>query len=501
MTINLKDFLARGDNTIAANWSFDRALEILSQRGGGKLFIPQGIYRIEKTFDGYSHRQYEMGTNYGVKIDLSNIIIEGDGPGATVFYANHPSTTFFLFRGLKNITLRNLTLEQPDAAGLYKDCATTLKRLGDPKTPTSFIDQGWTLGTMIYFLGTPNDFIQNVTIENVEFKNPCRHAVGLAYVDGAWIHHNRIRYYDGFPPPVHSQNVLGAGRVGIFSGSEHTRNIVVSENSFNGNVNGNQPTANPDGTYSNLGADGFVWFAKGGHHTVINNQIKNYSLEACHHEALPVRVKDNEFETACGTPSTVACLAYPNSPRAEDIDQPIIEFSGNRILGKSSMGLEMKGPSWNFNPSYATPRYNAVAIGNYFEDCDYPFIAIGADVFSCIANTSFRSKQFFACNIGPEYLKSLPNLDFRCKYLNFLHNNIYQCSNVAFLLNSPLQPEGIMVITGGTVQAPWTALFAEAESLGYSVGFVKTTICLNIQGDVIQPYFYDPKPKGVNFLI
>jgi hypothetical protein len=69
---------------IDANWTvtFDRAIDYLKSKGGGRLYVPAGTY--------------DMGNELVIKpvLYFHNLIIEGDGPGATILdFGNAPAGT------------------------------------------------------------------------------------------------------------------------------------------------------------------------------------------------------------------------------------------------------------------------------------------------------------------------------------------------------------------------------------------------------------------------
>lgn len=494
--MNLLDFDPPRNEPKPSNEAFALALDCLHSIGGGRLYLPRGTYFFEA--EGLATAPYfEAVENRAIKIDFSNLVIEGDGPGLTILKVDKPTTTLLYVAGpgIQNITLRNLTLEQPDATEEWDHCATTLKRKGlDPSKATSVIDQGWTLGTVAYFLGTPGSYLRNLTIENVEVTNASRHAIGFGYVSGASFRHNIFNYYDGIKPAEHTQTAEGAGRCGIFAGSEPVYDVLIQGNRFNGNCCGNAPRFNPDGTASFMAADGFVWMAKGGNHTVANNLIRNFGLEACHHAAGSLSVEGNQFITACSTPSTLACLAYANTPRPEDIETPLYVFRGNTVKG-CTIGLMCKPPTWVYNPAYATPRFRVSATDNDFIGVDYPFSAIGVDNFHCANNTVDTCKQFFGCTVDPTFPA---NLDLRCKDLIFANNDVRKATNIAILLNTMLQNGGLLSITGGSMGRGDYHLLTGVPKPGetYYVKLGKDVVWFDPAGKPVPLPFTYPIPPG-----
>jgi len=463
-TINIRDYRFDGDGTNDTP-AFVRALAALRAGGGGKLHVPARVYRLEKSDNGYAREEYEVSTNYALSVDFGNLVIEGDGMGLTVLEAGSPTTTLLLVSGpdLRNISLRDLTFEQPDAAAEYANTGTARalslpieesgkSEIGNRKSampPLSYIDQGWTLGTMIYLEGRSGQPISNISITRCELRNPVRHAICLAWAKNVRITDNLFAYYDGFVPPEYSGHASGAGRCGIFSGAPTVHDVLISGNNFNGNVSGKCPVGSSATGYAYCAADGFVWLSRGGGVNVENNTIRNYGLEAIQLSAAPARVQNNQFYTEVDTPSAVACYAYPCSPRADDIERPLFTFSGNQVYGGGG-GLWMKGPALVYTSELPTPRCRVMASGNIFEKVAVVFAALSADAFVCSNNVASDCRQFMCYNIGP--LDEMhPSMDFRCRYLALLGNIITRCTDVPLLFNGTLADNGVLVLIGNTV--------------------------------------------------
>jgi hypothetical protein len=480
MTINPKLYGARGDGRTNDTPAFLRALEALRAAGGGTLRMPAGKYLLEKSDDGYAREEYEVTTNSALVVDFGNLVLQGDGMGLTVLEAASPTTTLLLVSGpdLRNICLRDLTFEQPDAAADYANTQTartlraserpsvraseragafseprsdapTLRRSDAAPDALNYIDQGWTLGTMIYLEGRAGQAISNISITRCELRNPVRHAICLAWAKNVRITDNLFAYYDGFIPPQYSGHASGAGRCGIFGGAPSVHDVLISGNNFNGNVSGKCPVGSSATGYAYCAADGFVWLSRGGGVNVENNTIRNYGLEAIQLSAAPARVQNNQFYTETDTPGAVACYAYPCSPREDDIERPLFTFSGNQVYGGGG-GLWTKGPALVYTSELPTPRCRLMATGNIFEKVDVVFAALSADAFVCSNNVASDCRQFVCYNIGP--LDEMhPRLDFRCRYLSFIGNIINRCTDVPLLFNGTLADAGVLVLIGNTV--------------------------------------------------
>lgn len=456
--VNVKDapYGAVGDGVTNDTPSIMLAIAALKALGGGVLRIPKGVYKLNKTVNGYAIGQYEVGTNYALYVDFSNIIIEGDGMGLTVLQAGTLSTTLLFVNGagLKNIGLRGLTFENFDGTADWDGCATTLSQTGqNPALATSQIDQGYTLGTMIYFAGTADSFMSNVFAIECELKNPIRYGIGLSWVRCGRFSNINIRYYDGYGPAQFTQPAI-AGRVGIYSGSQHVQDITVTGCNFNGNVNGNPyiiyngfPLGSVYGSY--MAADGFVWFSTGGNVTVSGNTIRNYSLEATQFIAAPAVCSNNNFFTVTPTLGAVACMMWPNSNNDVDIDKRLYVFEGNTVFGGAG-GCWTKGAA--FNNALPCPRHKTVANNNVLENVTYAFSAVAADTFECCNNVATGCQVFFiydSTNLNVLY----PAIDFRCSFLTFVGNTILGCTDSAFLVNQAMKDNGAISIVGGVISA------------------------------------------------
>jgi len=503
--VNVKDapYGAVGDGVTNDTPSIMLALATLKAAGGGVLRIPKGRYLMNKTVDGYAIGQYEAGNNYALLIDFPNCIIEGDGMGLTVLVAGTVSTTI-IYGSAGNIGIKGITFEQGDASTDFAACATTLSRTGlDPNTATNFIDQGWTLATMIYFVGTPGAYISNIFVQECELLNPVRYGIGLGWAKNVRFANNLIKYYDGFLPPVHAQTALGAGRVGIFSGHEHVQDVTVVGNNFNGNVAGTAYSTyhgSPPGTiyYTQIAADGFVWFGLGGNITVTGNTIRNYALEACNLPTGPVVCSNNVFTTVgVGTPSAVAMFMAPSSPNDTDVDKRTYVFNSNTVIGGAA-GFVGKGPI--YAATLPCPYFRAICNDNIFEGVTFPVGVIGAEVFECNGNISTDCTTFFTCDATAP-AAAYPLVDFRSKFFVFADNVIVGCTAVGYHFSYPMQDNGVIVISGGVIQKGLyhAGFVAPTAGTTYNV-LVNDVVFVDSAGLECAPLFNDPISPDVKFV-
>jgi len=502
---NVRDYGAKGDGVSNDTLSFLSAIAVLKSEGGGVLYIPAGKYKLYKSTNGYAVGQYETTTNYALGIDFSNILIQGDGIGLTILLAATVSTTilYIITPDLNNITIKDITFEQPDAASDYANTKTAFVLKGlDPLKATNFIDQGWTLASMVYISGTPNHYINNVYINGCDFKNPVRHGLCFGWVKNVRITDNYIHYYDGFKSPESSGNAVGAGRCGIFSGDAPIHDVLVSGNNFNGNVTNLAPIGSSQTGYAYVAADGFIWFSKGGNINIENNTIRNYGLEAIQIEAAPASIKNNKYVTSVGTPSAVACLAFPHSPLITDIDTPVYEFSGNTVIGDGmGCGFRMVGPTWAYDGNLPTPRGRAIVNGNVFENVDTAVNVFSADSLVCSNNIATNIIKFFFYMFEP-YDITFPKLDFRNKFSSFTGNVINGCSDIPFIFNSTMMNNGAIIIKGNiATRGNYHLVLAyPRDKETYSVS-LKDNLWINPDGtDGNTPLIaYTPLPSSIKF--
>jgi hypothetical protein len=511
-SLNVRDYGATGlGDGHDDGPAFRLAITALKALGGGKLYAPAGRYFLGKITNGYANGQYEITTNTALLVDFSNFAMEGDGMGATVLEGD-ATTSLLYVRGpdLRNITLRDLTFEQPDAAAEYANTRTAFVLKGlNPAKATSFIDQGWTLSSMVYIEGTQDHMASNVSVNRCELKNPVRHGLCLGHTKNVRILDNLISYYDGFGPPEFSGHATGAGRCGIFSGFP-VRDVLVQGNNFNGNVSARKPVGSTATGYAWVSADGFVWFAKGGGISVLGNTVRNYGLEASQIEALPCNVKGNLFDTETGTPSAVACIAYPCTDRELERDCPIIIFSDNTVRHRTSpgqngggIGFETKGPVWAYDGNLPTARCRVVADGNIFEGVDVVFGGVSMDSFQCSHNVVTDCDNFFVQSLDP-LDTAHPKQDFRNTTMTFASNIITRCRKIPFMLNGPLSNGGVLTLLGNVTDRGSSyhlALGYPKDGETYNI-MLKANVWLNPDGVAVQVpvVAYLPLPDSVRFL-
>jgi len=355
---------------------------------------------------------------------------------------------------------------------------------------------------MIYISGIPEHYIDNISILKCELKNPVRHGIGLGWSKNIKIYGNYIHYYDGISAPEFSGNATGAGRCGMCSGDSPIHDVLISNNNFNGNVLSVPPTGSSSVGYSHVSADGFVWFAKGGNINIENNTIRNYGLEAIQIEAAPASIKNNKYQTVVGTPAAVACLAYTNSPRIDDVDFPIYEFSGNTVIGDGvGCGFRMGGPLWAYDGNLSTPRGNVIINANIFEKLDTAINVFGADSLNCSNNIANSVGRFFFYMIEPMD-KTLPKLDFRNKFMTFNANIVSGCSDIPFLFNSTIMNNGAIIMEGNIAnRGNYHLVLAYPRTKeSYSVS-MKNNIWINPDGTPGNTPIiaYTPLPSSIKF--
>jgi len=300
MIINVKEYNVDNTGLLDSRVGLQQAILDLEAAGGGILRIPKGTYLLGGSGNSF----------YSLIISSSNIFIEGDGPGVTILkQLNSPDNNLILFNKKSNKPLKNIGVS-----------GITFNGCEPPGNPDDKPDVE--KYALLVFKGLIDSYIENITINNCEFRNATRDAVFLLYVKKIRIQNNCWNYYDGFSAPASFPGTVH--HCGVFSGGELVEDVVVIGNNFNGNVGGVST--------SDIGADGFLWFSKGGNITVVGNTIRNYKLEAIQMNAGPATISNNVFDTIIGGSSATALLAYPDVANTDLIYNPVYLFSSNKQL-------------------------------------------------------------------------------------------------------------------------------------------------------------------------
>lgn len=108
--VNVKDFGARGDGSTEDQTAFRNAINALASSGGGKLYIPRGIYILVRS---------DLSLPATVEVhNVSNVEFMGDGVENTILklkpgvpYGTASDTHVIRFVNSSHITMRDLTLD------------------------------------------------------------------------------------------------------------------------------------------------------------------------------------------------------------------------------------------------------------------------------------------------------------------------------------------------------------------------------------------------------
>jgi len=141
-TFNVLDFGARGDDTTDNTPAFSACVKALIEAGGGRMFIPDGIYRgriiipgtrkwITVEIVGESEPTPVFGTIGAFPFPARGTIIKCLSPTgpAVVSVTNAPERLYMTFSGV-NVSLRNLdvrTYDNPAIGGIDLLCAAQCK--------------------------------------------------------------------------------------------------------------------------------------------------------------------------------------------------------------------------------------------------------------------------------------------------------------------------------------------------------------------------------------
>jgi hypothetical protein len=100
---NVRDFGAAGDGVTDDTAAFDKALSSLAKAGGGKCFVPRGIYLIS------------AATNPAISAHVSsNVHLVGEGADASILKISGMPAGNFLFCSGDNWSVEGLTIDMQD---------------------------------------------------------------------------------------------------------------------------------------------------------------------------------------------------------------------------------------------------------------------------------------------------------------------------------------------------------------------------------------------------
>lgn len=341
--------------------------------GGGTVLLPSGTFYVSPAGPNETNRNY---LNSALLVWSNNIAIAGAGKTNTTLIAYNRATTIVFFGGdtnnnvyqCTNFTLRDLTLEaQPHVA--VHNGTNTQYEIGQYSPPGFEV-----LGALTTFQGA-SSFSENILITNCRFLFGDFCIVLASSISNCLITHcdfdiwGSTNVYTGYVnnyPSNSLHTVKYRGSVGIYDGGSPVYNVVITDNTYNGNTNLVASTNNPYG-YVNTGIfqyfapDGFIYFQSGGNFFVARNTILNNALEGVQLEAGPNSVVGNTFQTWINNPSCCALLAANGGWTALTGYDPVnfsTTFIGNQIYG---------GRNGDSSPDvFASRQYSVTVSGNSF---------------------------------------------------------------------------------------------------------------------------------------
>ncbi|HZM03004.1 MAG TPA: LamG-like jellyroll fold domain-containing protein [Candidatus Saccharimonadales bacterium] len=328
---------------------------------GGTVLLPSGTFYLAQANPDETGYSWD---NAAVGIVSTNVEIQGSGITNTTLIAFNRATTIFyggnsptLSGPCATITLRDMTLQSQPHLAVIDTTNVTWE--------TGQLQPVFDAGEIVAFGGPDtNQCCRNILITNCLFLNGSISVEFIWNVSNCIVQNCQFITWSGGNDYVPGQTNSGSNStpnsgpfgfgVGIFARA--AANIVVSDNTFNGNPN-------LTSTMSNLlGAEnGFVYFQELGNWFVADNSISNYALEGIQFSAGPTAAVRNTFTTWARTESTTALCSWNQGGSVLGIDVPtayITDFVGNNVNGGQ---VGVNGP---FRPDY--PVFSVMVSGNNF---------------------------------------------------------------------------------------------------------------------------------------
>ncbi len=266
--------------------------------------------------------------NAGVFVGRTNVVIQGEAPTATALVAHNRATTI-LYLGLQgaapaaNLVIRDIAFEgRPHLVAIYDPVPDVFTNCWEAGALNPVIaDYATELGTLIVSVGKDlSNFTHSIVISNCTFRNPALDGIILAgLVTNVLVRGCDFLFRDGtnglFPQPRFITNTNWPttitnplGGVGFLARAGLNRNLVVMNNTYNGNPS----MTSVNTTNFHDSGDGIVWFQEGGNWFVARNVVTNYGLEGMAFNAGPMASVGNIFHTLVNNPSVTA-LWVPRS--------------------------------------------------------------------------------------------------------------------------------------------------------------------------------------------
>ncbi len=321
------------------------AINQIKAGGGGRLIVPPGTYRLNSSGLVTNAPVGINGLHAAVKIDSGNIeILAQNSANPPLFFTDETftspvnSTILFLFY-------------IPNGGSAFSQLKLThLKFRGPLLTHASQFPTGSASYGLVVFFGQAWDQrLSHITVQHCTFTDPVRYAIDFEHCSYVSVTHShfhmfeRYAYNDLFPNTIHPAII-----VALFAAQNGIEHATIDSCFFDGRAKA-LSGYNPAQPYqTRFGADGFVFFQKGGNVTLTNNVIRRYYLEGVQTNAGPSYVNHNTFETYFST--GVAYMAYAdtnNTTRGSTpyILQRLYHFKHNTVNG-GSLGVKFAGISY-----------------------------------------------------------------------------------------------------------------------------------------------------------
>jgi hypothetical protein len=308
---------------------------------GGTVLLPAGTYLVAQA---NPDENKDAWYNAAVSILTNNVEIAGVGKNDTTLIAYNRATTVFclgqaegpggiqLLAQCTNFTLRDMTIEaQPHLA--VTNVTSTVYEAGQ-FFPAGNNDAGAL--TIFYGLST-NQYAYNVLVTNCQFLDADRSIVIPLCVSNVMVRACNFIPCGGMDTwgdtNVYTGQTNFTVQVGIYGRGGTNFNLVVLENTYNGNILLTNITTNTTDWFA---PNGFVWFQGEGNAFIARNFITNNALEAVQLNAGPNSVAGNTFYTLVSDGSCCALNAF-NGGQSGLTGTSFVNYStcfvGNSVYG------------------------------------------------------------------------------------------------------------------------------------------------------------------------
>ncbi len=452
------------------------AINQIKAAGGGRLIVPPGSYRLNSS---------GVVNNFqtAVKIDFGNVEILAQNPNDSPLFFTDET-----FTGPPGNATTLFQFHIPGGGSAFSQLKlTNLKFRGPLLTSDTQFPPGDADYALVLFYGQAwNQRLSYISVQNCQFTDPVRYAMAFEYVttvsvvNCAFNMYSRYAYDDIFKT-LGNQSIV----VALFSSVGGIDTATVSDCQFNGRVKPvatdnpppppppppqlpYNPAAPPTAEHNTrYGADGFVFFQKGGNISVLRNMIRRYYLEDVQTNAGPSYVTDNVFDTPFS--QGVAYMAYADTNNTTPGPTPYIlqrlyHFKRNTVNG-GSLAVKFAGISYPQLPTEnEAPQITGVVENNTsirlntqtYQPYTLGVFAGGADSVTVKNNTFHDCGMMFHAAIDPGPEVDFVLTDFRCREIliednqflqNGENNKPYHCIFFQF----PLRNNGVPQIGRNTL--------------------------------------------------